>query len=130
MNNAAPFPVTVHGETVEVRPLTVRERMKLQNVLVENARGRALETARDCELKGREAAEFVSRAAEEAGKVSSLVMSCFTIEGALAVLYLACKSKEDAELVASIEPGEVGVVAARALNVTVGRADEGSSGNP
>jgi hypothetical protein len=131
MKNSAPFYVTVGERRCEVRPATVRERMRLANLLIENERNKALETARLCELSGREFAAFVAERVAEAEKMSAVVMWCFTVEGAMAVLYSCC-SREDADEIGTLEPGEVGAIAARALNVNVGRADQetATSGKP
>jgi hypothetical protein len=120
--NAAPFYVMVGDRRCEVRPATVRERMKLANLLIENERNKAIDMARLCELTGREFAAFVAERVAEAEKMSSVVMWCFTVEGAMAVLYSCC-SREDADAIGTLEPGEVGAAAARALNVNIGRAD-------
>jgi len=132
MNLAASFPVTVAGRTYELRPLTVRERMRLVNMHVERERNKAIDLARAMEAKGREAAEFVADRVDEAERMSSFVMSCFTVEGAMAVLLIAAKSHAEAEEIGSlVEPAEIGRIAALCLNVTLASADGTgeSSGN-
>lgn len=132
MNMAASFPVTVKGRTYELRPLTVRERMKLANIHVDRERTKAIDLARAMDAKGREAAEFVAARVDEAEKMSSFVMSCFSLEGAMSVLLLAARSHAEAEEIGSlVEPAEIGRIAAMCLNVAVASADgtDADSGN-
>lgn len=132
MNMAASFPVTAGGRTFELRPLTVRERMKLANMHVDRERSKAIDLARAMDAKGREAAEFVAARVDDAERMSSFVMSCFTIDGAMAVLLMAARSHAEAEEIGSLlEPSEIGRIAALCLNVTLASADVSgdSSGN-
>lgn len=132
MNLAANFTVTAAGRTFELRPLTVRERMRLSNMHVERERAKAIDTARAMDAKGRDAAEFVAARVDEAERMSSFVMSVFTIEGAMSVLLMAARSHAEAEEIgALVEPAEIGRIAALCLNVRVASADgtEDGSGN-
>lgn len=130
MNMAASFPVIVNGRSFELRPLTVRERMKLANIHAERERMKAIELAKAMDARGREAIEFVASRAEEAERMSSFVMSCFSLDGAMAVLLLAARSHAEAEEIASmVEPAELGRFAAMCLNVAVASADGGSVGS-
>lgn len=131
MNLCAPFIENVAGREVELRPLTVRERMKVSNALIERERNKAIDIARTMETTGKAAVEFVSERVENAERISTLIMSCFTLEGAMAVILMAAKSPDDAEhLGSNLEPGELGRIATKCLNVSVGSSDRsGDSGN-
>lgn len=132
MNMEAMIPVTVRGRMFELRPLTVRERMRLANHYVERERVKALEIVKATEARGREAADFVASRVDEAEKMSSFVLSCFSLEGAMAVILLAARTHAEAEEIGSlVEPAEIGRIAALCLNVRVASADDGGedSGN-
>ena len=117
MNRSVPYSVAVSGRAIEFQPLTVRKRLALNNDLIERERKKAVAVASALGFVGREAAEFVAKAVADAEKMSSLVLSCFTFEGALAVI-VCCVSAEDAEWLGSnVEPSEVGLLAAGCLNV-------------
>lgn len=120
MNLAANFEIHVANRPIRIRPLTVRERMALGNALVERERRKAVELAKDLGVAPKDALEVVRKAVSEAERISSLVLSCFTMEGAVAVLRIACQTVEDADEIASnMEPGDLGVLAARCLNVPI-----------
>lgn len=121
MNLAASFEFHAGGTAYRFRPLTVRERIGLSNAIVERERRKAVALAKELELSGAERVEFVSRAVSEAEKVSSVVLSCFTLEGSLTVLRLSILGEvSDVDRIAeAVEPGELSVVAARCLNVEI-----------
>jgi len=108
MNLAASFEFHAGGTAYRFRPLTVRERIGLSNAIVERERRKAIALAKELDLS-------------EAEKVSSVVLSCFTLEGSLAVLRLAIVGElSDVDRIAeAVEPGELSVVAARCLNVEI-----------
>jgi hypothetical protein len=125
MNLAASFEVTAGDRSVRLRPLTVRERMRLNNDLIERERRKALELAKACGMSPKEIAQAVGEAVSGAEKMSALVMWCFTLEGAMAILLLSCATPEDAEhLGSNIEPAKLGAVAAKCLNVQIDTDDD------
>lgn len=134
MNLAASFEATAGGRSVRLRPLTVRERMAANNDLIERERRKAIELGKACGMSPREIAQAVGEAVSDAEKMSALVMWCFTLEGAMAILLLSCSTPEDAEhLGSSLEPAKLGAIAAKCLNVQIdtdGDSDaETTSGN-
>jgi hypothetical protein len=129
MQLAAPFPVTLDERQVMLKPLTVRQRLQFSNILVERARARAVEAGKAAGLTGKELAEMIADAALEAERVSAVVVAAFTFEGAMLVLGMA-SSKEDAEAIGgALEPGDVGVLAARCLGVDVAARAGNNAGN-
>lgn len=129
MNLCAPFPVVLpNREPITLRPLTVRDRLAVSNLLISNASTRAIALTKALGISGKEAADFVANRVDEAERVSALVMSCFTLEGSAAILARACASVEDVETIgSSLEPGEVGKIAARCLGVEF--PDDATTGN-
>ena len=116
MNLSAPFPVIINGRSIELKPLTIRDRMAVSNLLSANASARSIALAKSLGLTSKDSADFVSLRIEEAEKMSSLIMSCFTIEGSSAILARACASVEDIEEIgSSIDPSALGNIAARCL---------------
>jgi hypothetical protein len=128
MNLAAQFPATIDGETIYFKPLTVRQRLAFGNTLIERERQRAVDNGKAAGLTGRDLASAVGDAVRDAERGSFVVMAAFTLEGALLILAMA-SNERDAELAGSnLEPGELGVLAARCLGVTVGAEDESAEG--
>jgi len=128
MNQVVPFGVDVGGRTIEVRPLTVRERMLLAERFAESERSKAIALSKSLSMPPKDAAEFVSARASEAERMSAFVMSLFTLEGAMAVLLKACASPSDAEAIGSaLEPAAVGRIAARCLNIAVAEDSQGNA---
>jgi len=120
MNLAANFEIQTGSRTFRIRPLTVRERIALGNALVERERRKAIDLAKAIGVPPAETLEAVRKAVTEAERLSSLVLSCFTMEGAVAVMRIACETVDEADAIASsMEPGELGVLAARCLNVPI-----------
>jgi hypothetical protein len=120
MNLAASFEVTAGDRSVRLRPLTVRERMRLNNDLIERERRKAIELGKACGMAPREISQAVSEAVSDAEKMSALVMWCFTLEGAMAILLLSCAVPEDADYLGSnLEPAKLGAIAAKCLNVQI-----------
>lgn len=105
--NVTKFRIEEAGREFWLRPLTVRERMGLVSAHIERERNGALAIAKATGISGKDAAMFVAEAVASAQRVSALVMDCFTLEGAVAVLRVAAERPEDAdELASSIEPGK------------------------
>lgn len=126
MELCADITVTVDGRDITLKPLTVRQRLALSNLLIKQERDKAIESARQMGLKPSEMAESVAAAVREADRMSSVVMSCWTLKGALAVLALASDA-ETADLIGErLEPSQLGVLAARCLNVDVSDAGDGA----
>lgn len=124
--NVTKFRIEEAGREFWLRPLTVRERMGLVSAHIERERNGALAIAKATGISGKDAAIFVAEAVASAQRVSALVMDCFTLEGAVAVLRVAAERPEDAdELASSIEPGKISMYAARCLNV-----DTNAESNP
>ena len=122
----AQFEVKQGADVFAFRPLTVRERIGISSDLIDRRRARALATAKDAGMSPKDAAAFVREAVEEAERVSALVMYCFTLEGALAVLRVACTAGSLDKFAESVEPGRLSAVAARCLNVRTDLGDEAS----
>jgi hypothetical protein len=127
MNLCAEFPVTIAGQTIVFKPLTVRQRLAFGNTIIERERERAVANGKAAGLSGRELAASISEAVHDAERVSFVVMSAFTLEGALIVLAMAADEKA-AELAGSfMEPGDLGVLAARCLGVGIASKPETSA---
>jgi len=120
MNFVATFEHHVGDEIFRFRPLTVRERIGLSNAIVEREKKKAIQLANELSLSGTEKIEAVQKAISDAEKVSSVVMSCFTFDGCIAVLRLSAEDQKSIDRLAElVEPGELSVIAARALNVEI-----------
>lgn len=120
MNFAATFEHHVGDEIFRFRPLTVRERIGLSNAIIEREKKKAIQLANELSLSGSEKIESVQKAIADAEKVSSVVMSCFTFDGCIAVLRLAAEDQKSIDRLAEVvEPGELSVIAARCLNVEI-----------
>lgn len=128
MNLCAPFPVSVDGTEITLKPLTVRQRLAFGNTLVERERQKALEAGKAAGLTGRDLADLVAEAARGAERVSFVVASCFTLEGALMVIALASTEKDAERIGNAMEPGDVGVLAARCMGVSF-EAKAAAAGN-
>ena len=118
MNLCATFPVTIDGTEIILKPLTVRQRLAFGNTLVERERQKSLEAGKAAGLTGRDLADLVAESARGAERVSFVVASCFTLEGALMVLALASTEKDAERIGNAMEPGDVGVLAARCMGVS------------
>lgn len=129
MNLCADITILCNGEEVKLKPLTVRQRLSYANMLIERERQKAIENAKAVGMKPVEMVSFVGEAVSSAERMSAVVMSCWTLEGALSVIRLASDEKT-AELLGSVlEPGKLGVAAARCLNVDVDGFEANNSGN-
>lgn len=127
--NVTKFRIEEAGREFWLRPLTVRERMGLVSAHVEREKANALGIVKATGISGKEAALFVAESVASAQRVSALVMDCFTLDGAIAVLRIAAERPEDAEdLAAMIEPGKLSVYAARCLNVDTGAETKPGNG--
>ena len=129
MNLCAEITVLSDGREIKLKPLTVRQRLAYANTLVEREREKAIETGRAIGMKPSEIASHVAEAVSAAERMSSVVMSCWTLEGALSVIALASDERTADELGSTIEPGRLGVLAARCLNVDVETTEEAKPGN-
>lgn len=127
MNLCAAFPVTIDGAEIVLKPLTVRQRLAFSNTLVERERQKSLEAGKAAGLVGRDLADLVAESARGAERVSFVVAACFTLEGALMVLALASTERDAERIGNALEPGEVGVLAARCMGVSLeARASAGN----
>lgn len=125
---ASPFPVVVAGRTFTLRPLTMRERGRVANEAMVKARERAISLGEALGLKGADLFRAVSDSCSEAARVSSIVMNCFTMEGAIAVLAIASATAEDCEdLVSLADPATLGTLAARCLGVALDEKPTGDT---
>jgi hypothetical protein len=107
----------VDGRVFSLRPLTVRERIALGEALADSMAGDAARDARAAGMTPREAVAEARTARDEARKSSALVMSCFSLAGAMRVLDRAC---EDAgELIAAVEPQVSTTLALAALGIDI-----------
>jgi hypothetical protein len=130
MNLCADITIACNGQDLVLKPLTVRQRLAYGNNLVERERVRALENGRAAGLKPSELADHVAAAVRDAERMSAVVMSCWTLEGALSVIRLASDERTAEALGSAFEPGQLAVIAARCLNVDVNAAkEEAESGN-
>lgn len=119
MNLAAPFPVALSTGQVMLRPLTVRERLMIANNIIERARTKAVADGKACGLSGKDLAASVFECTAEADRVSSVVMSCFTMEGAMSILIMSAGAEIAEQIGSEKEPAELGVIAAMCINVEV-----------
>lgn len=125
----APFEIVENGRTFKLRPLTVRERMGLVDAHVAYEREKAFSIVKASGLPTKDALPFVGEAVERAERVSAIVMDCFTLRGAMAVLRVALESETDLEmLAASVEPGRLSVLAAKCLNVNTDENRDAGNG--
>lgn len=123
------FTVEEGGREFRFRPLTVRERMGLVSAHVEREKANALAIVKATGICGKDAATFVAEAVGNAQRVSALVMDCFTLEGAIAVLKAAAERSDDVDdLAALVEPGKLSVYAARCLNIDTTLQDKSGNG--
>lgn len=130
MNLCADFTVTCGGKEWTLKPLTVRQRIAYANLMSARAREKAIANAKAVGLKPSETAEMVASAVADAERLSSIVMSCWTIEGAMAVIRLASDEATAEALCELLEPAQLGVNAAKCLNVDVSESvAEKPSGN-
>lgn len=127
--SVAPFQIEEGGRVYRLRPLTVRERMALVESHVAYEREKALAIVKASGLPARDALAFVGDAVDKAERVSAIVMDCFTLRGAMAVLRVALESETDLEmLAASVEPGRLSVLAAKCLNVNTDENRDAGNG--
>lgn len=124
MNLCAEITVPCAGEEIKLKPLTVRQRLAYSNTLVERERQKAIDNGRAVGMKPAEIAVHVGEAVAAAERMSSVVMSCWTLEGALSVIRLASDERTAELLGSSLEPGRLGVVAAQCLGVDIDEASE------
>jgi hypothetical protein len=126
--SVAPFQIEEGGRVYRLRPLTVRERMALVEAHVAYEREKALSIVKASGMPAKDGLAFIGDAVEKAERVSAIVMDCFTLRGALAVLRVSLGSEEEVDsLASSVEPGRLSVLAARCLSVnTEEKADSGN----
>lgn len=117
MRLEADIAISAGGREFILKPLTVRQRLSYANLYLERVRTRSIETARTLGLKPVEAAEFLTNALADAERMSTVVMSCWTLEGALAIVALSSDQKTAEELGNLLEPSELGLAAARCMGV-------------
>lgn len=125
----APFEIVENGRTFKLRPLTVRERMGLVDAHVAYEREKAFSIVKASGLPTKDALHFVGEAVERAERVSAIVMDCFTLRGAMAVLRIALESDSEVDALAScVEPGRLSVLAAKCLNVNTDENRDAGNG--
>lgn len=119
----------VDGRLFSLRPLTVRERIALGEALADAMAADAARDARAAGMTPKEAVAEARIARDEARRASALVMSCFSLSGALRVLDRACD--ESGELVALVEPQVATALALAALGIDIEEHERrAASGNP
>lgn len=107
----------VDGRVFMLRLFTVRERIALGEKLADAMAKDAAADARAAGMTPKDAVVEARAARDEARKSSALVMSCFSLAGALRVLDAVC---EDAsELVAMVEPQVSTTLALAALGIDI-----------
>lgn len=116
------------GREYRIRPLTVRERAILQNLLEERARKSAAADAKAVGMVAAEAAAFVREAREKASGVAALVGWCFTTEGAIETLAVSIGREDAVALLDSTDPKEMSFHALAALGIDMSRYED-SAGN-
>lgn len=125
-----PWQVEAGGRRFSVRPIRVRDRIRLADELSEE---RAKSAAADARLVGMtldKAAEHVASERRKALSAGAIIADTVTPKGALRVLSMACDSVEEAIALAdSMEQRELTVVACEALGVDFERRAETASGN-
>lgn len=109
------------GRRFEVRPITVRQRLELQNLYVERERKRAAEDAKAASLAGPAAAEYVTEARRKADNLGALVMWGFTIDGILEILGKSMGYEKAEELASAVDVKEASMIALAALGVDLDR---------
>jgi len=122
MSLAAPRTIELEdGRSFSVKPITVRQRLEIQNKYVERERKRAAADAAAAGMSGAEAAEYVTTARRQADNLGSLVMWGFTLDGILEILGASMGFEKAEELASSVDIKEASVIALAALGVDLDR---------
>jgi 3-oxoacyl-[acyl-carrier-protein] synthase III len=109
------------GRVFDVKPITVRQRMVLQNRYVERERKRAADDAKAASLSGPAAAEYITDARRKADNLGALVLWAFSVDGILEILLEAVGGEKAEEMVREIELKEASLIALAALGVDLDR---------
>lgn len=132
MNLSASFLSIIGGVEVELRPLTVRERIALHNLHIERCRAKA---ARDCDgidFTRNERAKFVAEATADAEGLGSFFMSIFKPSMALEIVAKSVGMEAAETLASRVSSVELGRVACRCMGVefdeNAAQSDENDAG--
>lgn len=116
------------GREFRIKPLSVRQRAVLQNLLEERARKAAAADAKAVGMGNADAAAFVREAREKASGIAALVNWCFSTEGAIETLAAVMGRDEAIELLDATDPKEASFHALAALGIDMSRYED-SAGN-
>lgn len=109
------------GRAFDVKPITVRQRLALQNRYVERERKRAADDAKSAGLNGPAAAEYITEARRKADNLGALVLWAFSVDGILEILLESMGAEKAEEFVREVELKEASLVALAALGVDLDR---------
>jgi 3-oxoacyl-[acyl-carrier-protein] synthase III len=112
------------GRVFDVKPITVRQRLALQNRYVERERKRAADDAKAAGMSGSAAAEYITEARRKADNLGALVLWSFSVDGILEVLLESVGAEKAEEMVREIEIKEASLIALAALGVDLDRYTE------
>jgi hypothetical protein len=104
---------------IEVRPLTVRERIVLSEELADDRARKAGEDAVSIGMTKAEALKHIAVVREESRAASTIVIDAFTPSGAMRVLSRACGAASAEQLAAAVSLDELSMVAAAALGIDI-----------
>lgn len=110
-------PWTMFG--VEVRPLTVRQRIQLSDELADRLARQAGEDALVVGMTKQEALRQIAAKREESRVASALVMDAFTPAGAMRILSVACGAANAEQLASLISIDELSMTAVATLGIDI-----------
>jgi len=114
---------------VQVRPLTVRERIALSDELADERARKAVDDALAVGMTKTEALKHVASVRDENRAASVIVIDAFTPSGAMRVLSKACGVEQAERLASLVSLDELSMTAAAALGIDIeAHAERSSSG--